>query len=394
VCEAHRTTQKCSPNARGIAALKSAPPGKRKLYWDAVVPGLAVRITDTGVKAFVLVKRFPGNPNPTARSIGKVGAVTLEAARAQAREWLAQVAAGRDPAREAEARRRDTLQAVCEEWWQRKAQAYRSASAQRSRLERLIYPSVGSIPIREVRKSDIARLHDRVTDENGPVAANRAVELLTAILNWHATRSDDFRSPIVRGMTTAEVARDRMLTDNELRAIWRATADGAFGSLIRFLLLTAARRSEATELRWNEIAEGVWTLPAARNKVRQDLMRPLSGAALAIVNSQPRTGDFVFNGHRPLVAFTLLKAKLDTASGTSGWVLHDIRRTARSLMSRAGVSSDIAELCLGHVLPGIRQVYDRHKYVEEKRIAFEKLATLVSGIVDPQENVVAIRGQR
>jgi integrase len=379
---------------RGIAALKSAPPGKRKLYWDAVVPGLAVRITDTGVKAFVLVKRFPGNPNPTARSIGKVGAVTLEAARAQAREWLAQVAAGRDPAREAEARRRDTLQAVCEEWWQRKAQAYRSASAQRSRLERLIYPSVGSIPIREVRKSDIARLHDRVTDENGPVAANRAVELLTAILNWHATRSDDFRSPIVRGMTTAEVARDRMLTDNELRAIWRATADGAFGSLIRFLLLTAARRSEATELRWNEIAEGVWTLPAARNKVRQDLMRPLSGAALAIVNSQPRTGDFVFNGHRPLVAFTLLKAELDTASGTSGWVLHDIRRTARSLMSRAGVSSDIAELCLGHVLPGIRQVYDRHKYVEEKRIAFEKLATLVSGIVDPQENVVAIRGQR
>jgi integrase len=123
-------------------------------------------------------------------------------------------------------------------------------------------------------------------------------------------------------------------------------------------------------------------------------MRPLSGAALAIVNSRPRTGDFVFNGHRPLVAFTLLKAKLDTASGTSGWVLHDIRRTARSLMSRAGVSSDIAELCLGHVLPGIRQVYDRHKYVEEKRIAFEKLATLVSGIVDPQENVVAIRGQR
>jgi integrase len=376
---------------RGIAALKSAPPGMRKLYWDAVVPGLAVRVTDTGVKAFVLVKRFPGNPNPTARSIGKVGAVTLEAARAQAREWLGQVAAGRDPAREAEARRRDTLQAICEEWRQRKAKAYRSASAQRSRLERLIYPSIGSIPIREIRKSDIVRLHDRVTDKNGPVAANRAVELLTAILNWHATRSDDFRSPIVRGMTTAEVARDRILTDDELRSIWRATTEGAFGSLIRFLLLTAARRSEATELRWSEIAEGVWTLPATRNKVRQDLIRPLSGAALAIVDSQPRLGEFVFNGHRPLAAFTPLKAKLDAASGTSGWVLHDLRRTGRSLMSRAGVPSDIAELALGHVLPGIRQVYDRHKYLDEKRIAFEKLATLVAGIVDPQENVVTLR---
>lgn len=376
---------------RGIAAIKPAGPRKRHLYWDAVVPGLAVRVTDTGVKAFVLVKRFPGNPNPTARSIGKVGAVTLEAARAQAREWLAQLAAGRDPAKEAEARQRDTLKAVCEEWWQRKAQGYRSASAQRSRLERFIYPSIGSIPIREVRKSDIVRLHDRITDENGPVAANRAVELLTAIMNWHATRADDFRSPIVRGMTTAEMARDRVLTDDELRAIWRATANGAFGGLIRFLLLTAARRSEAAELPWSEITEGVWTLPAARNKVRQDLMRPLSGAALAVVDSQMRAGDFVFNGHRPFVAFTQLKAKLDAASGTSGWVLHDIRRTARSLMSRAGVPSDVAEQCLGHVLPGIRQVYDRHKYIDEKRLAFEKLSALVAGIVNSQPNVVSIR---
>jgi Arm DNA-binding domain len=91
---------------RSVAAIKAAEPGKRHLYWDAVVPGLAVRVTDTGVKAFVLVKRFPGNPNPTARSIGKVGSVTLEAARTQAREWLAQLAAGRDPAKEAELRKR------------------------------------------------------------------------------------------------------------------------------------------------------------------------------------------------------------------------------------------------------------------------------------------------
>ena len=118
-------------------------------------------------------------------------------------------------------------------------------------------------------------------------------------------------------------------------------------------------------------------------------MRPLSGAALAVVDSQMRAGDFVFNGHRPFVAFTQLKAKLDAASGTSGWVLHDIRRTARSLMSRAGVPSDVAEQCLGHVLPGIRQVYDRHKYIDEKRLAFEKLSALVAGIVDSQPNVVS-----
>jgi integrase len=381
---------------RSIAAIKAAGPGKRHLYWDAVVPGLAVRVTDTGVKAFVLVKRFPGNPNATARSIGKVGSVTLEAARTQAREWLAQVAAGRDPAEEAELRKRDTLRGVCEEWFQRKAKAYSSAPALRSRLERLVYPALGAIPIREVRKSDIVRLHDRVSDENGAVAANRVVELLTAIMNWHETRSDDFRSPIVRGMTTAEVARDRILTDDELRAIWRAAENGGmFGSLVRFLLLTGARRSEGAEMIWTEIAGRDWALPAARNKVRQELIRPLSGAAFAIVDALPRAGEFVFSrdGRRPLVAFTDLKNRLDAASRVSGWRLHDLRRTARSLMSRAGVPSDHAERCLGHVIGGVRGVYDRHAYREEMLLAYEKLATLISGIVDPQPNVVPIRGQ-
>jgi integrase len=387
--------------ARGIAAIKSAEAGKRKLYWDAVVPGLAVRVTDTGVKAFVVVKRFPGSPNPTARSIGKVGAVTLEAARAQAREWLAQVAVGRDPASEAEARMRDTLRGVSEEWLERKAKGYRSASALRSRLDRLVFPALGAIPIREIRKSDIVRLHDRVTDKSGPVAANRVVELLTAVMNWHATRSDDFRSPIVRGMTSAEVARDRTLTDGELRSIWKASAGGAgadsvFGALIRFLLLTGARRSEGAEMKWVEITASEWTSPATRNKVRQELVRPLSGAALAIVEAQVSAGDFVFSrdGRRPLVAFTELKATLDETSGVSDWRLHDLRRTSRSLMSRAGVPSDHAERCLGHVIGGVRGVYDRHTYREEMLIAYEKLASLIAQIVDPQENVVAIRGQR
>ena len=296
---------------------------------------------------------------------------------------------------------RRQLRVCAEEWLERKAKGYRSASALRSRLERLVFPALGTIPIREVRKSDIVRLHDRVTDESGPVAANRVVELLTAVMNWHATRSDDFRSPIVRGMTTAEVARDRMLTDDELRSIWRAAdgaagADGVFGALIRFLLLTGARRSEGAEMKWAEIAGSDWTLPAARNKVRQELVRPLSSAALAIVEGQPRGGDFVFSrdGRRPLVAFTELKGRLDAASSVSDWRLHDLRRTARSLMSRAGVPSDHAERCLGHVIGGVRGVYDRHAYREEMLLAYEKLAALIAQIVDPQENVVAIRGQR
>jgi integrase len=86
--------------------------------------------------------------------------------------------------------------------------------------------------------------------------------------------------------------------------------------------------------------------------------------------------------------------KLDIACGatscTQGWRLHDLRRTARSLMSRAGVNPDVAERCLGHAIGGVRGVYDRHKFVEEMRDAFEALATQIERIVHPVENIVAM----
>jgi integrase len=105
-------------------------------------------------------------------------------------------------------------------------------------------------------------------------------------------------------------------------------------------------------------------------------------------------GEFIFtnDGKRPIASFSKFKPKLDKASGITGWTLHDLRRTARSLMSRAGVSSDHAERCLGHVMSGIRGIYDKHKYREEKRRAFEALASLLERITDPRANVTPLRG--
>lgn len=387
---------------RGIAALRAAEPGKRQL---ALVPGLAVRVTDKGTKAFVLVGRFPGSPHPTARALGRVGAISLEDARHRAREWLGLVAKGRDPAEAPVDAKAGTLQAVCLEWLARDGARLRSINNLRSSLERNVLPILGSRPIEEIKRSEIVRLLDRVEDERGPVAANRALALLRRIMNWYATRTDDFRSPIVRGMARAEIARDRVLNDDELRAIWKATSprgpvrstiSPVFCSFVRFLLLTGARRNEAAHMKWVEIAGRDWTLPASRNKTGVELVRPLSGAAQSIVEEMPKVCDFVFSrkGKGAIGGLSQLKAQLDYSSRASGWTLHDLRRTARSLMSRAGVPSDHAERCLGHVIGGVRGVYDRHEYLEEKRIAFEKLATVVAGIVDPKPNVVAMRGQR
>jgi integrase len=138
---------------------------------------------------------------------------------------------------------------------------------------------------------------------------------------------------------------------------------------------------------WDELRGNVWTLPAARNKTGVDLERPLSEAAMAIVNAQPRTNGFVFPAARgkAIVSFAGPKAVLDVASRTSDWTIHDLRRTARSLLSRAGVDSDHAERCLGHVIRGVRGVYDRHEYRAEKEFAYASLAALIERIVNPPE---------
>jgi integrase len=275
-------------------------------------------------------------------------------------------------------------------------------------LERLVYKEVGDRPITDIRRSEIIRLLDRIEAgelkdkdgdpiKGGPVMADRTLAVVRKIMNWHATRSDDFRSPIVRGMARTkpkERTRSRTLTDHELRAVWKAAGDGKgpFPALVKFLLLTAARRSEAAGLSWAEIDDADWTLPAARNKTKLDLVRPLNEAAQAVLDAQPEIDGcpyvFTTDGRAPLSGFSKFKRDFDKACGVTGWTLHDLRRTARSLMSRAAVNSDHAERCLGHVIGGVRGTYDRHEYYDERKQAFEALAAQIERVVNPPKGNV------
>ena len=186
------------------------------------------------------------------------------------------------------------------------------------------------------------------------------------------------------------------MNDDELRAIWKTTADyPVYGALLRFILLTATRRNEAGKMRWAELnGDRTWIIPAARYKTNLDHVIPLSALALSVLPE--RNGEFVFtkSGHQAMGGYERHKQAIDEASGVSGWVIHDLRRTARSLLSRAGVPSDHAERCLGHVIGGVRGVYDRHEYFEEKAKAFEALAAQVQRIIDPQDKVVSIGSKR
>ena len=382
---------------RAIRSLQPTPEGKRRIVWDAIVPGLGIRVTDRGVKTFVLVTRYPGSTSPAPRSLGVYGGITLEAARTKAREWLALIAGGIDPEQHAARKREQTFQAISEQYFLRKAKAHRSRAATEATLARLVYPAFGARPIEAINRSDIVRLLDRIEDERGPVMASQTLNIINRVMNFHASRTDDFRSPIVRGMSRgAGQARSRILDDDELRAIWKATADyPVFGALLRFILLTATRRNEAAHMRWSELnGDRTWIIPAARYKTNLDHLIPLSALAFSVLPE--RNGDFVFslNGRNAIGGYGRCKQAIDEAGGVSGWVIHDLRRTARSLLSRAGVPSDHAERCLGHVIGGVRGVYDRHEYFDEKARAFEALAGQVQRIINPKDNVVPIGSKR
>jgi integrase len=373
-------------------------------YFDEKTPGLALRVSRSGLKSWTYHFTHVGKRNRL--TFGNYPAISLAGARTRAEEARAAVVEGTDP----RSLKGETLRAICEDYQKREGNKLRSAGWQQWALERHVYPVLGSRPIGEIRRSEIVRWLDGIEAGAGAPMADRALATVRKIMNWHAIRSDDFRSPIVRGMTRSKAGpRERTLTDDELRVVWRTAEDaGVFGNYLRFLLLTAARKSEAADLEWSELAGADWTLPAARNKTKIDLVRPLSKLAQSVLPKLD--GKFVFaKGGRSIrnrlanfkddfnvmVLDELRKADAD-AQPLPRWTLHDLRRTARSLMSRAGVPSDHAERCLGHVIGGIRGTYDRHEYHAEKARAFEMLAGEIARIVEGRSAKVVTmrRGKR
>jgi integrase len=396
-------------------AIKNIKPGTvRREIPDPGCAGLYLIVQPTGHKSFAARFRFKGKPKKLS-----LGTIPLAAARKAATAALHEAKEGRDPAlakQQVKIEQRTvaatTFRSVAERHMTLVAGMRRDGdgkvtftgnirtAARRLRdLERAILPTLGHRPVVEIKRSEIVALLDQIEIGSGPVAADRALALIRRIMNWHATRADNFAPPVIKGMartSTKERARSRILTDGEIRAIWNGEQSGAFPALVRFLLLTGARRAEAANMRWDEIDGGAWTLPASRNKTKQDLIRPLSKPALAVIEGQRNDSPFVFSkGRKAISTFSRDKIAFDAAVGTSNWRVHDLRRTARSLLSRAGIDADIGERCLGHVLPGVRGTYDRHSYLPEMTRAYDALAALLERIAHPPEgNVTPLRKKK
>jgi integrase len=381
-----------------IAVRNFKPAATRQELPDPGARGLYVVVQPSGRKGYAVRYRFFGVPRKLTLPPG----ITLAQARKLAADAMFAVSQGKDPADErktanekAERARADTLRSVAEEYLTREGKRLRTINQRKSIFERLVYPVLGGgRQISSIKRKDVIRLLDHIEDKHGSRMADYTLACLSRLFNWHAVRDDEFKSSIVRGMrrqNAKEHARTRVLSDDELRAVWAAAEHaGLFGDYVQFLLLTSARRTEAAAMTWAELDGTDWTLPAARNKTKVDLVRPLSKAAQKILAERPRIVGcpFVFtsNGRSaPGGGLSRQKRQFDVACGVTDWTLHDLRRTARSLMSRADISPDHAERCLGHVIGGVRETYDRHEYHAEKKRAFEALAAQIERIVNPPQ---------
>jgi integrase len=352
--------------------------------------GLLLIVQPSGHKSYATRTRLNGDPIKITH--GDADALSLADARVLNAEAIKQAKKGVNPndvKKQAKAKRAvaeaNTFEAIALLYLDStKVKKLRTADQLTRRLTRLVFPQIGDKPIVDVRRPVIMQALRHIERDSGSRTRDLCLSDISGVLKFYALEyaDDDYTLPLVPGMkrlNPKEQARDRTLTDDEIKKLW-ATGN----RFAQFLLLTSARRDEAASMQFKELSGNDWTLPAARNKTKVELIRPLSKAAMDVLPPRGDDDEYVFGNtpDRPLSSFSLLKSRLDKASGVTGWRFHDLRRTAKTLMSRAGLKAH-GEHLLGHVLKGVEGIYDKHDYYAEKKQALAALAKQINKIISP-----------
>ena len=380
------------------------PAGKADhIVWDDDVHGLGLRIRD-GRRT--LVFQYKIGDQHRRMNLGAVSAISFGKTRETAKDLYARVRLGQDPASEkAEARIKaaETFAAV----------AARFLEYKRTRLRPRSYPDVErhllvhakalhGLQLAKIERRDIATVIAAVADNSGAVTGNRVRTSLSTFFSWAMMYGLIEGNPVAGTARNREHSRERVLDPVELRAIWNNLADDHYGAIVKLLALTGQRAGEIAALRWSEIHGNTVVLPSDRTKNHRVHVVPLSAAARAILEAQPRRTnaagrerDLIFgHGEGAFSGWSKAKGELDAritaviGKPLPHWTPHDLRRTAATQMAELGVQPHVIEGVLNHVSghrAGVAGIYNRASYEREKTIALDLWADRLMAIVEGRE---------
>jgi integrase len=437
---------------RGLQALKPAEPGGRYTVWDTDRAAFGVRVTDRGVKTFIVMRRQAGHRNPVRVALGRYpDDLSLGEARDLADDAKKLLKNGVHPREQKEERRRakererkDTFESVADAFIARHVAGLRTKRDAENAIRHDLIPPWRGRPITSITKHDVVEVIEDIISRRGTpgrvcYAAHHSLAYAKKLFAWAAARNYGLENnpcdKIKPGeLIGAKAKRKRVLTDDEIRLLWKVTGelDYPLAPLIRMLLVTGQRLREVAHGEWREVdaGEALWTIPGTRMKNGDAHEVPLSQLALGILASLPRFqgGTFLFSttgGKRPVSGFSKFKSRLDKAMlracrHTLGmpqddralrrvlgladgetiprdhcvepFTFHDLRRSMRTRLSALPIPDEVRELMIAHRPSGLHQTYDLHRYREEKRRGFELWSDRLLTIVEsPPSTVVPFR---
>jgi integrase len=392
--------------AASVAKLALQEDEKDKIYRDDDLSGFGYRLRRTGNginRTWVIQYRIGRDQRRISLDASKF---EIGAARKVAKDYLARVQLGQDPAAERDKLREEAnavklnLGDVAARYLSTKRDVLSASTL--NATERHLHRDFVKLmarPVAEIARSEIAATLQDVIKQRGRTAAARARSTLSTVYVWALKEGliENSQNPVTLTndpLEGVDNSRDRVLSDSELVRVWRACQDDDFGRIVRLLILTGCRRDEIGSLRWSEIDldAGTLTIPGERTKVGKAHCLTLPQMATHILDSIPRRPDRDFLFGQRGGGFSRWGWHTDAMRERLGdmppFVLHDLRRTFRTGLGRLGVPSHVAELAIGHVRQGIEATYDRHSYQGEIASALIMWADHVGAILDGRNHKV------
>ena len=355
-------------------------------YWDPLIPGLALRV---GARRRTWTLRHRVGGRHRRDILGYFPTTSLADARAAAGKLLERVEAGAAPLPPpVHPRSALTLGALIDRYEalrQREGHRIKQLAPSMRALRAGLADYLG-LPAAQFGKHDLRAARDAIVERGSQIAANRLLGYLGPVFKW-ATQEDLIPTNFVRDLRRApERKRDRVLAVKEIAAIWRAcdrlngeASAKAYGRLVRFLLVTAQRKSEGALLKHGDILGGRWK--QTTNKAERPHNLALPPLALQLVGRGGANALVFAGASGKLGGFSKFKKALDKTAGVTDWRLHDLRRTAATHMQELGIRNETIQAVLNHAIPGVGGVYLRAELEKEKAEALRGWAIELERIV-------------